>query len=222
MNFKRVLAGLFLILSIANVTCCPSICCAVETKVSVADYSREKDTIVKVCVEYRKMLEMDLLYDSDSLIEYTGRDLVASFKSDCEYLEKNKKGVCRHFANYLIFKLRGVGVEAYPLYIHGENGYRHQAVLYKAGERFFVADITGDIKAINRGDRSRISDPWFFMDDLETFIEEMKGFCNAEIIDYLDADLTDKDTHIDSEEKVIERMKVLFKKKRDEWRCLVM
>lgn len=212
MNFRKFLTTFLSVLVTPIISYCPNICFNTGVKTSKPNFNKVSDTIVKVGVEYRRMLEMGFQYDLDSLKEYNDTDLVLSFRRDCEYLVKNKKGVCRHFSNYLISNLRGVGVEAYPLYVKGKNGRDHQAVLYKEGDRFLVADITGDITAINKGDKSRISDPWFFMDDLESFIEEMKSVCYAERIYYLDVDLTDKDIKLDSIEQIEKTINVLFER----------
>lgn len=159
-----------------------------------------EEIIAKVFIEYQKMLNMGLRYDKSLMgIAYTHEDLVESFYEDCAFLEKERRGVCRHFSNYLILKLRRVGVEAYPLYIDSSSDdirYGHQAVVYRAGNNLFVADITADIVALNGGDESRKVKPWFYGDNLDKFIAAMKEENNANQIYYLDVDLTDKNNHI--------------------------
>lgn len=191
---------------------------ASEDEQSESDENEDKDeddeVTKKVREVYTDILKYNLKYDPKCQVSYEGEDLINSMRKDCDYVEKNHKGVCRHFSCYLIKKLRAEGIEAYPLYIKGENGYAHQAVLYKFGEKLLVADITDDIVAIGHGNVARKEDPWAYKDNLIIYILYMKEENKAYRFYYLDVDITDENVDLSSSGKVAEKVKILYEEER--------
>lgn len=185
-----------------------------------------------VLAKYKSILDLDLKYDlffeEKNEKETTGEikenqeekenenknnsdnssSLIDLVYSDCEYVEKNKKGTGRHFSNYLLKELRDAGIEAYPLYTIDIFGMGYQAVLYKAGGELFVADITYDIVMKNANKSSSEEEPLFFAYKLEDFIKERKEYGTCCIF-YLDADLTDRNIELDGE-AASPKIKVLY------------
>lgn len=181
-----------------------------------SEKQQENDQIASILetvrTKYKSILNLDLEYDFlplEDLINDNGdSSLTDSFYDDCEYIDKNKKGTYRHFSNYLIKELRDAGIEAYPLYVDNIVNSGYQAVLYKAGDEFFVADITSDIVAISIGEISLKEEPYFCADKLEDFIKYEKKR-HTDCIFYIDADLTDRSANLDKK-TVLSKIKVLY------------
>lgn len=225
MGFKKILVLAILVLATINVGNCSNVCfaddvlfsyseMAPEDEQTVSDENEDDEVIKKVREVYTDILKCNLEYDSDCLVPYNDENLINSIKKDCDYVEKSHKGVCRHFSCYLIKRLRDVGIEAYPLYINGEDGYSHQAVLYKSGEKLLVADITDDIVAIGHGDAERKESPLAYADELALYILYMKKENKAYRFYYLDSDITDENVDLSSSEKVAEKIKILYEVER--------
>lgn len=216
-NFKKFLCNLVLLSILIVGNNCLNICYATKPEISESNDALESsqdlklNTIATVFIEYTETLKLDLKFDPTDLGLNGGLNFVNAFNMDCKHVEETKKGVCKHFCNYLIKRLRAKGVEAYPLYLnYADETKKHQSVLYRAGSEFFVADITSDIVAIQNGDSSRKNNPLFFADELDRFIKYSREEKNAIQIFYIDADLTDSSVKIDDPKDLASRIRVLY------------